>query len=64
MKVFYSPFSAKKYDPCTEHGGYFLLVNGGRLERNVYKTVLAFDKLSVDGRLSGYNVTVTGCGNQ
>lgn len=64
VKVFYSPFSVEKYDPCTEHGDYFLLVSGGRFEKNVYRAVLAFDKLFTDGRLSGRNVTVTGCGNQ
>lgn len=64
VKVFYSPFSVEEYDPRTEHGDYFLLVSGGRFEKNVYRAVLAFDKLFTDGRLSGRNVTITGCGNQ
>lgn len=64
VKVFYSPFSVEEYDPMTEHGNYFLLVSGNRYEKNVYRAVLAFDKLFTDGRLSERSVTVTGCGNQ
>lgn len=64
VKVFYSPFSVEKYDPQVVHGDYFLMVSGGRFEKNIYRAVLAFDKLFSDGRLQERSVIITGCGDQ
>ena len=62
IDVFYSPFSVDGFTPAEVCGDYFLMLNGERFEKNVYKAVRVFDRLFSNGCLEGKAVVVTGCG--
>ena len=65
IEVFYSPFLIEKIAPMDFNSrNYYLMISANRYEKNVYRAVLAFDKLFSDGRLIDKRVIVTGCGNQ
>ncbi len=62
IEVFYSPFSVDNFTPSETCGNYFLMLNGERFEKNVYRAVKVFDRLFSNGHLEGKKVVVTGCG--
>ena len=67
IKVYYSPFSINRGSAMPnkhQEKDYYLMVSGNRYEKNVYRAIMAFDKLFSDGRLVGKRVIVTGCGSQ
>lgn len=61
VKVFYSPFEiANKHENVIKEN-YYLMVSGNRYEKNVYRAVLAFDRLFSEGWLKDKKVKITGC---
>ena len=52
LKVFYSPFSVQSVMKYEQKENYYLMVSGGRFEKNIYRAVRVFDKLFSEGRLS------------
>ena len=61
LKVYYSPFSVNPNRFKLEKDNYYLMVSGNRFEKNIYRCIMAFDKLFSDGRLKDKKVVVTGC---
>ena len=64
IQVFYSPFHVESIAKKTPKENYFLMVIGGRFEKNVYRAVKAFDTLFSKGLLPNMRVKITGCGSQ
>lgn len=64
IKVLYSPFEVSEIRSCEKKDDFFLMVSGGRYEKNIYRAIKVFDKLFTDGRLADKRVVITGCGNQ
>ena len=58
--VFHSPFEIENPHDNVEKEDYFLMVSGNRYEKNVYRAVLAFDKLFSVGWLKNKKVKITG----
>lgn len=64
IAVYYSPFSVEQDSNDYVKDNYYLMVNGNRFEKNVYRAVIAFDNLFSEGFLDGKTVIITGCGKQ
>lgn len=62
ISVHYSPFSIDAPTNAPKED-FYLMVSGNRYEKNVYRAVLAFDKLFSGGWLQGKRVKITGCKN-
>ncbi len=63
ISVFHSPFSIEEVCSNQTKDNYFLMVSGNRYEKNVYRAILAFDRLFSAGWLQGKKVKITGCQN-
>lgn len=66
VKVYYSPFSliSKEVNKRQCKQPYFLMVSGNRFEKNICRAVESFDLLIKQGKLNGFKIIITGCGNQ
>lgn len=66
IEVCYSPLNivcSESNKASDKHGNYYLLVSGNRAEKNVTRTLLAFDNLFSKGLLTDKTVKITGVPN-
>ncbi len=61
LKVYYSPIEFPQTKDFIQKEKYFLLCNGNRPEKNIYRAAKVLDQLFSNGKLSDYSVIITGC---